>query len=91
MMRINQRENDAVMNASATSECIWKGPAQDQWEKIIKPEVSAEHIVIQCYLPALGILQAVLKFVAGVAVYSISLAVHRVSHADCWRHFFHLS
>lgn len=90
-MRINKKENDAVVNASLTSECIWKGPAQDQSEKIIKPEVSAQHILTLCYLPPLGILQAVLKSVAVVVVYWISLAVPRVSHADCWRHFLNLS
>lgn len=89
-MRLNQRENDAVTNASVISECIWKGPAQDQWEKLIKPEVSVEHILTLCYLPPLGILQAVFKFVA-VVVYYVSLAVHRVSQADCWRHFFNFS
>lgn len=67
-MRINRRENDAVMNASVISECIWKGPAQDQLEKI-KSEVSAPHILALSYLPFLGILQAVLRFVALAAVY----------------------
>lgn len=86
-MGINKRENDAVMNASAISECIWKGPAQDQREKITKPEVSAPHLFTLCYLPPLGILQAVLKSVAVAAVYYISLAVPRVSHADCRGHF----
>lgn len=68
-MRISRRENDAVMNASGTSEYIWKGPDQDQWEKITKPEVSAPHILTLRYLPPPGILQAVLKSVAVAAVY----------------------
>lgn len=29
-MRIKKKEDDAVMNASVNSKCIWKGPPQDQ-------------------------------------------------------------
>jgi len=73
-MRINKRENDAVMNASVTSEGIRKGPLQDQWKKVIKtkPAVPAQDILSpHCLLLkyTLGILQGVLDFGEVGAVY----------------------
>lgn len=53
-----------------------------------KIQKSQQNILTLCYLPPLGILQAELKSVAVAAVCYVSLAVPRVSHADCWRHFF---